>query len=653
MGALIPRRRLVVAAAVLGAGAAVLPTTAPAETVEPVTPVVVEGCAPQDHPGGEWRSYGHDQANTRTQPKETTIGAVEAATLAPVWTLSMVEATGDPAAGDVTGTPVVADGCLFVGTNGGHVVAANADSGEPVWSTPMPRGGQVNGSVTVLEGVVYAAVSNVSRGQSCAGDDCAGPYVVALEETTGAPLWTSAPLDTQPGADVYASPVIVDGALMLGVSGGAAELGDESDRYAFQGSMVFLDAATGEVLRKTWTIHPPVGEPGGFDDDFAGGTIWSTPAVAPELGRAYVGVGNPFKPWAEHPYTNAVVAYDIDRESPTWGEIVGSYKGNVDEYFPGLSEMPCTDIEGNPPPWYPQGGGSCTDIDLDFGASPNLFADPSDPERLLVGAGQKSGVYHAFDAETFDPAWNSIVGPPTPVGGIVGSTAHDGTAIYGPVTVPGHLWSVGLDGAPRWISVIGDGVHWGNPVSVANGVVYTTDFTGALDAFDAATGVPLLRRPLLLGSDIGPNPALSWGGVSVARNTVYAAVGMQGLPDGYVVALRPGGSGSGEAPGTPSLPAPPQVPGLGAGGVALAGPLGAATQYATPVVVVPSGSPVTFTNLDVALHDFDSSTGAWSDRPLIGLGESDRIDEIATLPSGQYEFFCSIHRNMVGTLVVA
>ena len=31
--------------------------------------------------------------------------------------------------------------------------------------------------------------------------------------------------------------------LLIGVSGGSAELGDEADRYAFQGSMNFLDAA--------------------------------------------------------------------------------------------------------------------------------------------------------------------------------------------------------------------------------------------------------------------------------------------------------------------------------------------------------------------------------------------------------------------------
>ena len=149
--------------------------------------------------------------------------------------------------------------------------------------------------------------------------------------------------------------------------------------------------------------------------------------------------------------------------------------------------MPCYDIPGNPPPYYPQGIGSCGDIDLDFGASPNLFRVGG---RKVVGAGQKSGVYHVFDAKTMKPVWTEVVGPPSAVGGIVGSTAFDERAVYGPVTVPSHLWSLSKpDGQlVRWAAPVGDGVHWGNPVAVANGVVYTTTFTGFLNAYDARDG---------------------------------------------------------------------------------------------------------------------------------------------------------------------
>src|SRR5206468_6931459 len=109
------------------------------------------------------------------------------------------------------------------------------------------------------------------------------------------------------------------------------------------------------------------------------------------------------------------------------------------------------------------------------------------------------------------PLWTQIVGPPTSVGGIVGSTAYDGGAIYGPITVPGYVWSLGAPkGDYRWIGPVADGAHWGPPVAVANGVVYSVDFSGFLDAFDARSGALLVKRPLALG---GQNPqALSWAG---------------------------------------------------------------------------------------------------------------------------------------------
>jgi len=95
---------------------------------------------------------------------------------------------------------------------------------------------------------------------------------------------------------------------------------------------------------------------------------------------------------------------DERRPEPTFGEIVGSYKGNVDEYI-DQSQLPCVDFNGQNPATYPQGLGSCSDEDLDFGASPNLFTDASG--RKLVGAGQKSGVYHVFDATTMAPVWKA------------------------------------------------------------------------------------------------------------------------------------------------------------------------------------------------------------------------------------------------------
>jgi polyvinyl alcohol dehydrogenase (cytochrome) len=600
-----------------------------------------EACGPTGVVGGEWRSYGHDSANTRHQDKEFTITVAKAPTLAPAWTFSSTDAGG---AGDFTSTPVIADGCLYVGSNSGWIYALNADTGALVWKAQVPAGGSINSSLTVVGGVVYAAVSRTGRFAGCEGDSCQGPYVIALDQATGALKWASLPTDTQAGADSYTSPVVFEGRVLVGVSGGSAELGDTADRYAFQGSLVILDAVTGALVKKTWTIHSPADG----DDGFAGGAIWSTPAVDPVLKAAYVGAGNPFQYEHEHANTNAVLKFDLNQSNATYGEIVGSYKGDIDEFIPALSALPCLKSPVDNPVSYPEGLGACGDIDLDFGASPNLFTAADG--RKLAGVGQKSGVYHVIDAVTMERVWTQAVGPPTPVGGIVGSTAFDGENVYGPVTVPGHLWSMTKAGGFRWLAPTADAVHWGNPVAVANGIVYTVDFKGFLDAYEARSGVPLLHRPIAAGSATGSDPVVSWGGVSIARNTVYAAVGISGLPDGFIVAFRPGATGGGAPPGVPELPGPPGAPG-GGGARVIAGPGAVATTYATANVSIPQGGSLTFTNLDVPQHDVLADDGSFT-TPLIGPGQSAPVAGVEALAPGAYSFYCSLHRNMTGTLTV-
>jgi polyvinyl alcohol dehydrogenase (cytochrome) len=623
-----------------------------AAVAAPAPAQAAASCATTSVTGGDWPTFGHDDSNTRSQPNEKVVSPGDAQMLTPAWTFSTAKAGGG---GDITGTPIVTGGCVYVATNAGWVFAMNADSGELVWKAKLPYGGIVSGSVGVALGKVYVGISRTETATGCPSGPCVGPYVAAFDQSTGALAWATPPIDNQPGSDIYGSPVVFDGTLLLGVSGGSAELGDEADRYAFQGSMNFLDASTGEVLKKTYTIHPPK-QP---DDDFAGAGIWSTPAIDPEAKVAYTGTANPFKPQAEHEYANAVVKFDIDRASSTFGQIIGSYKGVIDEYVPGFSELPCYDIPGNPPPYYPQGIGSCGDIDLDFGAAPNLFTDAKG--RKLVGAGQKSGVYHVFDAETMKPVWTQVVGPPGSLGGIVGSTAYDGGAVYGPITVPGYLWSLsGANGDYRWVGAIADGAHWGPPVAVANGIVYTVDLTGFLDAYDARTGALLAKRPLLLGGTADP-ASLSWGGVSVARHTIYAGVGIRGLDQGYVVAFRRGGPGdvpedvqetvAGLGGGGGPGPGPP------AGASIVAGPGAASTTYLTPAMVTQPGGPLTFANADVAQHDVTSDqtvNGApLFHTPLIAFGKTAPVEGLDNVQAGQsYAFHCSIHPGMRGTLIV-
>lgn len=539
--------------AVLALVGATLPALDPAPTAASHTE-----CAADTGSGGEWRQFSNDLAGTRNQTRESHIDGLLATQLEPVWTFNANRSSVDGGAfgenSEVTGYPVIADGCVYVGTSTGNqrrgwVFALNADTGEIVWRTRVSHG--VYSTLAVAGGRVFAFVSRVGgtfQGDS-SGPSPWGPYVVALDQQTGRVLWQRT-VDWQVGSDAVSSPVVWDDMVWVGVSGTAAE-GDAGERLGFQGGFVLLDAATGELRKKTSTIPEEQ-----WEDGFAGGAIWSTIAIDEESGFGYVGTGNPFNYDQEHEHTNAVLKIDLNptladgiTPNPDLGGIVGSYKGDVEQYFPVVgeeTEEACEEVEELN---VFAAGFECGNLDLDFGAQPNIFRDPAG--RKLVGAGQKSGVYHVIDPDTMEQVWTSLVGAPSAVGGIVGTPAVDEWGVHGPHTIGGYLWSVARDdGLLRWLTPIGDGVHWGNPVTAANGIVYTVDLKGFLSAYDAGTGTPLLQRPLTLGSDTWTDPPFTWGGVSVARNTVYVSVGVgltsigesppwPEMPNGFVIAFRP------------------------------------------------------------------------------------------------------------------
>lgn len=468
--------------------------------------------------GGEWRSYGHDDANTRTQPDEKALGASAAATLGPAWSASVAPSgpstAGGVPANQLNGTPVVADGCVFVGSSDGRVTALNADTGALVWRSGQlgdpsapGTGGLVNGSVVVDGGRVLVLVNQLG-----------GPYAAALDENTGAQLWRSAAVSTYAGAFTNANPGVVDGTLLMGFS---APEGDPQG----QGGFALISATDGHLEKVTDTI-PPADQALGY----AGGGIWTGPAIDAGAGYAYFGAGNPSSKQMEHRNTNAILKIDL-RPGATFGQIVASYKGQVDQYeLPELTKTPvCTLSEGTPLDDFPLDDPACGQLDLDFGATPNLFSDGHGHE--LVGDLQKSGYYHAAYADTMASAWATPIGLPCALCN-ADSTAVDNGAIFA-VGTPGGLTTslAATNGGLRWVGPVADGVHYGS-VSTADGVVYTLDSLGCLDAFDASTGTPLLHRPVS-GDSRQLAAGLTSSGVAIARHTVYVEAGNS------VVAYRP------------------------------------------------------------------------------------------------------------------
>jgi outer membrane protein assembly factor BamB len=142
---------------------------------------------------------------------------------------------------DVT-APVYHRGMVFFVYVDGHVVAADAKTGKPVWTRRLP--GHLESSPMAVGGRLYLGTDTTN--------------VVALRASDGTVLWQF----NSPGA-IKASPSYHDGRVYVA---------------DYEGGMFCLDARSGRLLWRTNTTRvPPFGE-GGF---------YSSPAVA--FGRVYAG----------------------------------------------------------------------------------------------------------------------------------------------------------------------------------------------------------------------------------------------------------------------------------------------------------------------------------------------------------------------------
>jgi outer membrane protein assembly factor BamB len=443
----------------------------------------------------------------------------------PAWVFS-TSSTGD-ATGFNT-TPVVYEGCAFIGSFGGVVYALDARTGHVVWhrklQAPNPGSGGVIVGAAAIDGraVVYLV------------NEFAAPYAIALNRSTGAVIWKSAPFApplsasaAQAGSYTNASPIVANGFVVAGYSP------PEGDPTA-TGGFSLINAATGQIVKTTPTI-PPAAQAQGY----AGGGLWSTPAYDPITKYAYWGAGNPNSKTQQYRTTDAILKIDLDPSRSTFGRIVASYEGNVDQYTSALQELshsPACEASDNPAVPYPLDDPACGQLDLDFGASANLFTTGNG--TMVVGDLQKSGVYHVANAHTMAPVWSALLGAScAPCN--AASTAFDGRSIDGVATPGGTAFSLSRGtGATNWLSPVGDAIHY-QSVSAADGVVWTVDSLANLDAFDAASGQPLVHRPLSVDA-AAPVTNLTSTGVAVAEHEVLVAAGglSYSAAPGYVIAYR-------------------------------------------------------------------------------------------------------------------
>jgi polyvinyl alcohol dehydrogenase (cytochrome) len=433
----------------------------------------------------EWAMLGADLANSRAATGEDAVGPDNVADLQPAW-----ELTG---AQGITGTPVIADGVVYIADWTGKVHALDAATGDEEWSA-QAGGYYIGGSVALDDERVFVGAFDAN--------------VIALDRSTGDELWKT-PIGDHPMAVIFGSPIYVDGLVLVGVA--SFELMTGNAAPTFRGHLVALDAETGEEVWRWWATEA---------DDTAGPgvSIWSSPAVDTERGTVYIGTGNTYTP-PPAPKADALVALGLETGEEQW----------VTQFTEG-DTWTLTAPAGS---------------DSDVGAPPNLFTVG---DTDAAGVADKAGVYHAVDRETGEVLWETELTE----GGLQGGVLAGAAVAEGSVFVASNRASTDADlvalaadtGEVEWrLDLEG---HVSGPVSWANDVVYVSDDTGRIAGYSAETGERLWSHAV---------DASAAGGIAVVDGTVYAGWGWWFSsapedPQGGLIAFRldgeaaPGDDGS-------------------------------------------------------------------------------------------------------------
>jgi polyvinyl alcohol dehydrogenase (cytochrome) len=476
----------------------------------------------------KWQMIGNDSSNSRTQPLEHKIGVANASHLEVKWKATT--------AGDVAATPAVADGAVYFGDFGGMEWKLDAATGNVIWSHKVSEYTQIAGDIS--------RTSPALAGDTLVIGDLSAPNLMGIDAKSGDLRWTT-PLDPDPHAIVTGSPVLAGDTIYVGTSQAGAS--------TYPGVLVALNAQTGQVLWRNYSMPNPGGLPGGY----WGGVMLGSPTVDARDGLVFAAfksaegeppavkacnhaASNGFSESCEQPgaYHSSLVAFDSKTGKPVW-----SYRA--------LGDAPWKRACGSQPPdvtWCgaesdnPLNGGDKWDFG---GSAPNVFEiSHGGRKRTVVGVGEKSGVYLVLDAKTGEFIWNTLVGPGGDMGGMEWGTAYDGNRIYVSIANQHHIpyrmtengkltetsasggsWAA-LDpetGKIIWqradpqTEVLGDrtvGVWDYAPVSAANGVVYVASMAKSGNEFyalDGATGEILWA--FSAGSSVNSGPAIVDGSV--------------------------------------------------------------------------------------------------------------------------------------------
>jgi polyvinyl alcohol dehydrogenase (cytochrome) len=475
---------------------------------------------------GDWNGWGVDSANSRYQPQPGLLAA-------DVPKLRLKWAVGFPGDARAVGQPALMGGRVFVGSQKGVVYSLDAVTGCIYWTYDA-------GNIT-RTAISIVRAGSPARWIAFFGDS--GGFAHALDALTGQSLWKTK-LDDHPAVRITGAPVFYKGRIYVPVASGEELMSSNTPKYEcckFRGSLASLDANTGRILWKTFTVTDPpkqykTNSEGTAMYGPAGAGIWSAPTIDEKRKHIYAGTGNSFTGIDIHT-SDAIAAFDLDSGRLLWSNQVTP----GDNWVPGCPKgVNCPENSGD---------------DYDFGGSPILRTLPGGKQILL--AGQKSGIVYGLDPDQQGKVlWKTRLGQGTGVmGGIDWGMAADERAVYAAVAdlnrpdgTPG-LYALRIEnGEKLWSTPAPKGA--GNPAQAAAitaipGVVFSGSIGGRMRAYSAQTGEILWEFNALRDFEtVNQVPAkggsFNGGGPAVAHGMVVASCGYGfagGIPGNVLLAF--------------------------------------------------------------------------------------------------------------------
>lgn len=471
-------------------------------------------------------SFGMGTQGQRYSPL-TQINDKTVAKLVPAWSFSF---GGEKQRGQES-QPLIHNGKMFVTASYSRIFAVDLKTGTKLWKYEhrLPDG-------------IMPCCDVVNRGAALYGNlvifGTLDAYLVALDQNTGKIVWKEKVDDYAAGYSMTAAPLIAEGLLLTGVSGG---------EFGIVGRVEARNPMTGDLVWSRPTVEGHMGhrydkDGKAIDNGVSGtanktwpGDLWKTGGAStwmggtydPQTKLAYFGTGNP-APWNSHLrpgdnlYSSSTVALDVKT-----GQIKWAYQNTPNDAwdFDGANEFVTFDMDGKRYGGKADRNGFFYVIDAANGKLQNAFPFV----KKITWAS-------SIDLKTGRPNFIAAGRPGDPTKGEEGKK---GTTVFAAPAFLGAKNQMPMAYSPQTRLFYVPANEWGmdiwnEPISYKKGGAFLgagftikplfDDYIGAMRAIDPKTGKIVWEIK---------NNAPLWGGVmSTAGNLVF-----YGTPEGFLKAV--------------------------------------------------------------------------------------------------------------------